>query len=53
VYLQVRQRYFNYYFESDDEDGEAISLRLASYAEWEEKAKDELLLWCGRAKVTT
>ena len=51
VYLQVRQRYFNY--ESYDEDGEAVSLRLYSHAEWEEKAKEDFLRWCGRAKVTT
>lgn len=51
MYLQVRQRYFNY--ESYDEDGEVVSLRLYSYTEWEEKAKEALLRWCRRAKVTT
>ena len=51
IYLQVRQRYFTY--ESYDEDGEVVSQRLYSYAEWEEKAKEDFLRWCGRAKVTT
>lgn len=53
VYLQARQRFFNY--QSYTEDGEAVhkSIRLYSYEQWEKEAKEDFLIWFERGKTST